>query len=162
MMTTFPPLVQHVVDQWPRVRISDLGVTAPVGQGELATVHARVELGALLPADVQVEVVQASGLGDRRRPAEACRRLCSEYAYHNDSYAYEGRVPVRELSVAGGCVVRVTPAPDLDRGAVRPVIRWVPVLETRPPIADVQAVGRIESGARLPLPGPPHASLEPR
>src|SRR5687768_13567602 len=83
-------LAEHVVEQWPRVRISDV-TTRPSsdGSGDCMTVHACVHLGALLPADLRVELVPMPCGAAVGSPQPASYLLWSVESYHNDSYAYE-------------------------------------------------------------------------
>jgi hypothetical protein len=118
-------MARHLVGQWSRVRVAEVALRVPRGEdGSRITVEACVHLGALLPADVVVELVPETD-GRRHRPP----LLSSVYPYHNDSYAYEVTLPAAELEALAGAVVRVMPAPDLAAlAAVRPVVGRVPPL----------------------------------
>lgn len=120
-------LAEHVVEQWPRVRISDV-TTRPSseGSGDYTIVHARVHLGALLPADVRVELVPMPVT----KPAAAqpaSYLMWSVESYHNDSYAYEVTVPAPVLAAEPECIVCVRPASMLARAVkVAPVLTQLP------------------------------------
>ena len=116
-------LLDHLVGQWPRVRVADVALRVPSGEdGSRITVEACVHLGALLPADVVVELVSKVEGGRHHVPL-----LSSVHPYHNDSYAYEVTLPATELEKLPCAFVRVTPAAALaPLAAVRPVVGRIP------------------------------------
>jgi hypothetical protein len=108
--------------EWPHVRIADIEVVPSAGAGEpAALVRACVHLGALKPADVQVELTAAAPQAVDRHTIP--RRLWSMFPYHNDAYAFETRVPLRVLAREQGCAIEVMPSGNLPDGVtVEPAV----------------------------------------
>ena len=121
-------LAEHVVEQWPRVRISDVA-TRPSSEvsGDYTIVHARVHLGALLPADVRVELVPMPVVTKPAAAQPASYLMWSVESYHNDSYAYEVTVPSHILASDPACIVCVRPASMVARAVkVAPALAQLP------------------------------------
>lgn len=121
-------LAEHVVEQWPRVRISDVATRpSSEGSGDFMVVHARIHLGALLPADVRVELVPIPVVTTPAATQPASYLMWSVESYHNDSYAYEVTVPAHVLAAEPACIVCVRPASMLARAVkVAPALAQLP------------------------------------
>src|SRR5688500_14367472 len=95
---TMEALIPHLMCNWPRVVIHDVAVGRPGVRGE-RRVAARIDLGALFPADVNV-VLMAGGA---TRPAHGDILLTCRTAPGEDgSHLFEAVVPSAALA-RGNC-----------------------------------------------------------
>jgi hypothetical protein len=94
------------------VRVTALTVEPPTSPDDAtATVQACIHLGALLPADVRVDLISAPRDTDGRAHVPSmCHRLCSVLSYQNGSYLFEASVVATELPELRDVAIRVTPA----------------------------------------------------
>lgn len=95
---------------WERVRVEHVLLRPVGGLSGDRVVHACVQLGALLPLDIVVELLAEGPDGDVLARADAPRRMHTDHPLYNGSFAYEARVPGAALARARRLVVRVRPA----------------------------------------------------
>ena len=112
--------------EWPGVHVEEIEIQPPA-DGGLRIVRACVHLGALLPADVHVELLCAEDrLIEGEPPHSSRHEMWSVQSYDNGTFSYEGHVPAPALEGKLGCAVRVTStATNVDPAEVPPVIRWL-------------------------------------
>ena len=92
------------------VRVTALTVQPPSSPDDTtATVQACIHLGALLPADVRVDLISAPRDAHGRVPS-MCHRLCSVLSYQNGSYLFEASIVATELPELRDVAIRVSPA----------------------------------------------------
>jgi hypothetical protein len=92
------------------VRVTALTVEPPTSPDDAtATVQACIHLGALLPADVRVDLISAPRDADAHVPS-MCHRLCSVLSYRNGSYLFEASIVATELPELRDVAIRVSPA----------------------------------------------------
>ncbi|HEX5435956.1 MAG TPA: hypothetical protein VFW98_02265 [Gemmatimonadaceae bacterium] len=101
---------RRVDANWPGVRITHAEVEPPRGGGESRPLlRAAVELGTLLPADVQVEAAGSSG-----KPTETqAVRMWSAGRYREGVFVFEATVH-RQVAGSESLVVQVRPARGYD------------------------------------------------
>lgn len=100
-----------VAANWPKVHVGKADIALrDEPDGERGVVHACVELGELLPVDVDVELIHQHGPMPTSVADRTLARMWSEHSYQNDSYDFEATVPAAELREAGHLAIRVTPA----------------------------------------------------
>lgn len=112
---------------WMHVRVEDACLTDD-HRGPLLQVW--VHLGALLPADVRVEVVPGAPPPLNVSPGPRGRVMWSVRSYHNGSYLFEMSA-FDPAGSADGCTVRIA-APLTSPGDVppRPLLHFVPLRST--------------------------------
>ena len=84
-------------DAWAEVRLEAVSVEPPAAGAGTGAVLARVHLGRLLPADVEVHLVRADAVADDLPAQASLGRLWSRHPYGNGSYLFEARVPAALL-----------------------------------------------------------------
>ena len=104
---TMDALIPHLMCNWPRVVIHDVAVGRATVRGE-RRVTARIDLGALLPKDVHVALVDRA----THRAAGDILLSCRTELDEDRSHLFEAIVPSAVLN-RGSCVIRVTPAASL-------------------------------------------------
>lgn len=120
---------------WPEIRVVRMQAIpgTEAGAGETATLHVRLHLGALTPADVRVELT-VGGPFVARDPSASAVRLRNARSHDDGDYTFEAELPSDVLDGALGFTVRVVP--DSRRGAVvlAPVMRTAYRGRARPAI----------------------------
>jgi hypothetical protein len=101
---------------WPDVAIGDVELSSLGDRGERFRVRARIRLGALLPADVAVDLLPVRG-----RPPGARCRLFSVQPLENGAFLFEGTPSVEELG-RYGFEIRVGPATRLGTAMPLPAV----------------------------------------
>lgn len=114
---------------WVRVRVrsvESLRTLAREGD-EQVVVRACVHLGALLPADVKVDLLTPARVASRAGDApDACCQLWSVQSYDNGTFVFEALVPAELVDRATTVGVRVRAQRVREEpSTLRPVIRWL-------------------------------------
>jgi starch phosphorylase len=97
---------------WPDVRVEHVeseGVGDVVQVGDALTVHAQVRLGALTPADVEVQAVYGRATENDNLREPTTRALAAGPAGPDGAYRFSGDIPLHR-SGAFGYAVRVVPS----------------------------------------------------
>ena len=95
---------RRVLTDWWRVRIHLVEVVPDSGGRR---VRAVVQLGALAPADVRVELLLTSRA--REAPRDGGRPMWSTQSYDNGCYVFEATIARDDLAADGDWLVRVSP-----------------------------------------------------
>jgi len=109
---------------WSAVRVGSVAVSRHGSAAdEGATVRACVELGALAPADVRVDVVGAGAAAGEASVGSEGVRLWSTQSFDNGTFVFEAHVPAELVHARDAISVRVRPAPTgVVRVTLRPIV----------------------------------------
>lgn len=112
--------------EWGQLHVDRFELERAASPSTLATVRACVDLGELLPADVEVRLTIEGG-PDPSLPDRSTDRMWTAQSYQNGRFAFEAHVPDATVAAARRMTVRVVPA--RAGGEPHPPAELLPTLE---------------------------------
>lgn len=121
--------------EWERLHVDRVELERAAQRSALATARVCVDLGDLLPVDVEVRLTIEGG-PDPSLPDRTTERMWSAQSYQNGRFVFEAHVPDGTVAAARRMTVQVVPAGAA--GDLHPPAELLPTveLELAPHVAD--------------------------